>query len=291
VKARFLGVPGRFRAPRNRVEALICLVASVSGSGVPPLPNKEETQKRTGAREEFRTPRNPEPRNLKRRNRITKGDHVPAPSENARRRDPGGIPSGRRVVVDPIFTLPYSEYVAISTFARMFPKKHYAILVPTSRQQAGVDFAVMKIGTRKVLRVQVKSSRAYEERSNSRRKDPAPKMTLWFGNFHKSYREGVADIYLFLGVYPSYSLKKPVSRAAWRTVLLAMRDSEAGAFLRSIKTSKGRDDRFFYVTFTPPERGSVNAVTLTRGAGARKKASWSRFLLERRRSRILGMLR
>ena len=195
--------------------------------------------------------------------------------------------------MDPIFTLPYSEYAAISVFSRIFPKGQYAILVPTSRQQAGIDFVVMKIGTRRVLRIQVKSSRTYEseEKPGSKNKNRGPKMTLWFGNFRKSYQQGIADLYLFLGVYPAYSLKKPVSRAAWKTVLLAMKDSETGRFLRSVKTSKGRDDRFFYVSFNPSERGSVDEVTLTRGAGTRKKASWSKYLLDRRRNRILRMLR
>jgi len=194
--------------------------------------------------------------------------------------------------MDPIFTLPYSEYAAISAFSKIFTKKKYAILVPSSRQQAGIDFAVMKGGTQRVLRVQVKSSRAYEhvDTATSKNKNHKPRMTLWFGNFRKRYRPGMADLYLLLGVYPAYSLLKPVSRAAWKTILLVIGDREMGRILRSLQTPTGQDERFFYVGFDPPERGSVDEVTLTRGAGARRKVSWSRFLLDNRRHRILRML-
>lgn len=192
--------------------------------------------------------------------------------------------------MDPIFTLPYSEYAAISVLSHIFPKKQYAILVPTSRQQAGVDLVVMKAGTDRVLRIQVKSSRTYVnvKTPNSRSTTPAPMMTLWFNNFAKKYRRGIADIYLFLGIYPAYSLKRPVSRAAWRTVLLAMTDNETENFLRSVKTSTGRADRFSYAGFNPPLRGPVEEVMWTRGA--LKGTACSKFLLDRRRDKILRML-
>jgi hypothetical protein len=188
--------------------------------------------------------------------------------------------------MDPVFTLPYSEYAAISVLSRIFPKKHYAILVPTSRQQKGVDLVVMKVGTRRVLRVQVKSSRAYESvpKPNARKKIPGPAMTFWFGNFLRKYRRGVADLYLFLGVYPSYSVTKPVSREAWRTIFLAMKDNEMGTFLRSVRTTKGRADKFFYVGFDPPSRGAVKKIMWTRGA--LKGTSCARFLLDGRREEV-----
>lgn len=181
--------------------------------------------------------------------------------------------------MEPIFTLPHSEFEAISIFNDIFKKKGFATLVPTSRQQGGIDFVVMKTGTRKILRVQVKSSRHYANKKSAA-------IDFWFKNF--SYRPGIADIYLLLGVYPDYAPTQPVSQAAWRTLLLALHDSEMETLLAAAKTKGGTTDRFFGFGFNPPAQGAPLVVIANRGAAT--GTDYSKFLIQRRREEIARLL-
>ena len=183
--------------------------------------------------------------------------------------------------MEPIFTLPYSEFEALAAFNKLFKKKGFATLVPTSRQQAGIDFVVMKAGTRRILRVQVKSSRAYTGRRS-------PSINFWFKNFSAKYRPGVADLYVFLGVYPAYAPTGPVTRDAWKTIIAVVQDKEMNELLARIKTKGGADDRFFGFGFDLPRKGSPKSIVGNRGA--LEGVDLSRYLLDHRREEIGRLL-
>ncbi len=159
------------------------------------------------------------------------------------------------------FTMPYSEFEAIRQFQRFFPKAGYGVFIPASRQQAGVDFLLLNAKKRRLLRVQLKSSRAYIQENG-----PHP-IRFWFNNFLRKYRPGAADIYAFLGVYPGYSQKRRINQPTgiWKTVILVFEDAEIGRLLRRLKTKGGKVDRFFAFGLDVPSRGGPERVYGTRG--------------------------
>jgi len=107
--------------------------------------------------------------------------------------------------MEPVFAIPYSEYVVINELSRHLGKRAgFSIYIPTSRQQKGVDFLLHDSRQNKYLRFQVKGSRCYINRNpdNLRRL----KYNLWFNNFVKRYVPGEADFYVLLGLYPTYAV-------------------------------------------------------------------------------------
>jgi hypothetical protein len=64
--------------------------------------------------------------------------------------------------MDPVFTLPYSEYAVVERIVEYLGKKEgFSVYVPSSRQEKNVDFLVHSAINNKSLRFQVKSSRSY----------------------------------------------------------------------------------------------------------------------------------
>jgi hypothetical protein len=65
--------------------------------------------------------------------------------------------------MEPVFALPYSEYLAANLLSHHFKAKAgYSIFVPASRQEKGVDILLAKRdGLLKCAAFQVKSSRTY----------------------------------------------------------------------------------------------------------------------------------
>jgi hypothetical protein len=124
--------------------------------------------------------------------------------------------------VNPVFTLPYTEFEAISQLARVLKKQDgFAIFIPVSRQQQGVDLLLLNYRTRRSLRVQVKSSRAYVKKTQAH-------LRFWYNNFVTKYRRGTADIYVFTALFPAYSVGHHVRerRRFWRTAVLVFTDAE-----------------------------------------------------------------
>ena len=72
--------------------------------------------------------------------------------------------------MDPVFTLPFSEYAVLDKITRHLDKKDgFSIYVPVSRQEKGVDFLVHNSNNNRSLRFQVKSSRSYVDDGGSPR--------------------------------------------------------------------------------------------------------------------------
>jgi hypothetical protein len=66
--------------------------------------------------------------------------------------------------MEPVFTLPYSEFCVAQQLAKLLPaSKGYSLYAPVSRQQPGVDLVIAQRrgGNVHVACIQVKSSRVY----------------------------------------------------------------------------------------------------------------------------------
>ena len=149
-----------------------------------------------------------------------------------------------------IFTLPYSEYEAINQLQKFFKKKKgYSIFIPTSRQQKGIDFIIMNCNNNKILKVQCKSSRSYSH--DEKKVEKNKKYSLWFNNFIKRYKKGVADIYLLFGLYPEYTVQHNIKtkNKIWKSIILVFEDKEMDVILSNVKTKNGKIDKFFGVEF------------------------------------------
>lgn len=179
--------------------------------------------------------------------------------------------------MEPIFSLPYSEFETIVQLQKHFKKNDgFAILVPTSRQQKGFDLVIMNTVNSKILRTQVKSSRTYvtdqPATANGRKhKHPVYKYNLWFNNFLERYAAGDVDLYLLFGLYPIYDTKANIKsrRKFWKSIILAFSDSEMKDLLQMVRTKREqKPDRFFGFSFDSlvaifGERGFPDSYDLT----------------------------
>ena len=154
--------------------------------------------------------------------------------------------------MEPIFTLPYSEHQVIEQVTKYLKKSAgYAVYVPTSRQQKGVDFVIQNTKTNKFARVQVKGSRSYTHED---------KHYLWYGNFIDRYEKGNADFYMLFGLYPQFKQdKKGIKRGEfWKPITLCFSEKDMFAFLKQVRTKREqKQDRFFAFGFTSPITGSI----------------------------------
>ena len=156
--------------------------------------------------------------------------------------------------MDAIFSLPYSEHQTIENICWCLPKSEgYGVFVAVSRQQACVDFAILR-GNR-MLRAQVKSSRHFEWTTS-------PTLRFWYKNFITTYRPGITDVFFLFGLYPVFAQGRKVSDrvAHWRNLILVFSDAEMGRILK--RTGK---DRFFQFGIDPVSPRSIPRVIGTRG--------------------------
>jgi hypothetical protein len=188
-----------------------------------------------------------------------------------------------------IFSLPYSEYEAINQIQKLFKKQDgYSILIPTSRQQKGIDFAILNLKNKKILKVQVKSSRSYlSDNKNSDQKSETAKYryNFWFNNFIDKYEEGMADLYILFGLYPVYSNKENIKSNFWKNILLALTDKEMHKLLKNVKTKKEKKpDKFFGFSFDNEKH-----VYGTRGFS--EKIDMSEFILKNKEKELKNLLK
>lgn len=188
-----------------------------------------------------------------------------------------------------IFSLPYSEYEVINQIQKIFKKQDgYTVLIPTSRQQKGIDFAILNLKNKKVLKGQVKSSRSYldDNRKNNRKnKRSKYSYSFWYNNFIEKYKEGTADLYFLLGLYPVYSNKKNIKSDFWKNIVLVLTDKEMGSFLNNVKTKKEqKTDKHFAIGFNDEKK-----VFCTRGFA--DDVDLTKYILGNRTKELIGLLR
>jgi hypothetical protein len=156
--------------------------------------------------------------------------------------------------MDSFFSVPYSEHQTIESVLQILPKSEgFGVFIPVSRQQAGVDFIIMR--GKKIRRAQVKSSRHYEW-------DTSPTLRFWYQNFKKAYSPGHADLFFLFAVYPAFEVGKKVSdpKAHWRNLILVFTDKE---MRRVLESPDG--DSFFQFGIDPSTSGDIPSVKGTRG--------------------------
>jgi hypothetical protein len=75
--------------------------------------------------------------------------------------------------MDPIITLPYSEWVVAQQLTKSFPvREGYSVFAPLSRQEKGVDLVLVQRqrGATRAASIQVKFSRTYDQPQSRRHK-------------------------------------------------------------------------------------------------------------------------
>jgi hypothetical protein len=99
--------------------------------------------------------------------------------------------------MEPIVTLPYSEWLVAQQLKKALPASEgYSVYAPLSRQEKGVDLLITRRlhGVTRAATLQVKYSRAYERPPGA-----TYRFSTWFRVFPVSER---ADFFIFASLYP-----------------------------------------------------------------------------------------
>lgn len=181
--------------------------------------------------------------------------------------------------MDPVFTLQWPEFLLAERLQRHFPKsKNCSVLVPTSRQEKGIDLALVHKRPEAASRValfQVKSSRTYTPDPPKKESTRRYKFHTWFNTFEPSDQ---ADFFLLIGMYaPDSARTRPVNEAWYRDITLLFTYAEMLSFLQSCHTVAGKRDGKFGFGFD-----SEAKVEQTRGDRHRKYVDYTQYLLEHR---------
>ncbi len=175
--------------------------------------------------------------------------------------------------MDPVFTIPYPEFAVASQLSRHFPASGgYAIFVPASRQQKGVDLLVTHRAQRltRAMSVQVKSSRTYSHERGGRFK-----YYTWYNNFETPPE---ADFIFLIALYPSQDGDNDRTiNSWWSQLVLVFSHDEMVEFLRSVKTVGGKRDKMFGFGFDSPAH-----IEQTRGDQHRMGLDFTSYLLGNR---------
>ncbi len=177
--------------------------------------------------------------------------------------------------MEPVFTLPYSEYSVAQKLASLLPvSEGYSLFAPLSRQEKGVDLIITRRRGRvtRAASIQVKASRTYSARARSERSLRFHYYT-WFSNFELP---GQADFVALVAIYPTDDARRSRARASWwAPVVLLFTHSEMRRFLRSVRTRGGARDRMFGFGFN-----DETAIFQTRGDQRGRRLDFSDYLLD-----------
>ena len=155
--------------------------------------------------------------------------------------------------MEPIFTLPYSEYCVAIRLQDLFKANDgYSIFIPMSRQEKGVDLLLAKRQDDRTvsITIQVKTSRTYSPKPTSSVTSNPRKYYTWFNNFDVPTQ---AD-YIFLAcLYPPEEGRTNKNASSWWSpVILVFTQAEMVSFLGNINTRKGTRDKMFGFGFDKP---------------------------------------
>ena len=138
--------------------------------------------------------------------------------------------------MEPIFSLPYSEFCVAQQLAGLLPPSQgYSLYVPVSRQQPGVDLIIARRRNRRVrvACIQVKSSRTYSRPTAGPRTIKPLRYYTWFNNFECPPE---ADFFCLVALYPAVdSAQRRELGTWWAPQILVFSQTEMRRFLRGVK--------------------------------------------------------
>lgn len=163
------------------------------------------------------------------------------------------------------FTLPYAEYDIANLLQNTFKKKDgFSVSIPLSRQQKGFDLLLVNEKNKKLITIQVKSSRVYLGDEDEF------EFYSWFHTF--DIKDNVSDFYF---LYMPYQF--PNTTKGWKRKIVVFNAKEMKYILENVKTKKGASDKFFSLGFND-EGGVIGGA---RGFALFKKKDYSGNLFEK----------
>lgn len=186
--------------------------------------------------------------------------------------------------MEPVFTLPYSEFRVANRLAEFFKKQDgYSVLLPSSRTEKGFDLALLNGVKRKVVTIQVKASRSYGGKPPKRETTQRFMNRTWFQTFPVPQE---TDWIFLVGMYPgSWDKTRKSSDVWWQEIILCFSGDEMKEFFGQVRNRNGTPDRFFGFGFDEPTK-----IFQTRGDQNREKKDFSGFLFENRIEKIKKLL-
>ena len=183
--------------------------------------------------------------------------------------------------MDPVFTLQWPEFLLAERLQRLFPKsENFSVLVPASRQEKGIDLAVVhkRPGSRsRVALLQVKASRTYTPVPPKRATTHWFRFNTWFNRFEPSTH---ADFFLLLGMYaPDPARTKRVVSKWYKECTLLFALAVMPDLMSSCRTVSGTPDKMFGFGFDDEHK-----IVQTRGDQHRSGADFTSHLLVNRAS-------
>lgn len=180
--------------------------------------------------------------------------------------------------MEPVFSLPYSEFCVAQQLARLLPaSRGYSLYVPVSRQQPGTDLLLMRRCDRQVRAacIQVKSSRTYSRPAATPRAKRPFRYDTWFNSFECPPQ---ADFFCLVALYPAVDAAQRRDLGTWwAPQILLFTQREMRRFLSGVRTVQGAPDRMFGFGFDGP-----NEAFQTRGDANRRYRDFSAYVLGRR---------
>jgi hypothetical protein len=189
--------------------------------------------------------------------------------------------------MDPVFTLQYPEFILANKLRQLLPKsQNYSVMIPVSRQEKGIDLAVLfkaQDGGSRVATVQIKASRTYMPEPPKRETTKRFNYYTWFNRF--SVPE-IADFILLFGMYipAPQKLKKMTPNRVSDCTLIFTRD-EMKVLMTSCLTVGGKPDKMFGFGFD-----DLSNVVQTRGDKDRRMKDYSDHLMDKRINMIRAHL-
>ena len=186
--------------------------------------------------------------------------------------------------MEPVFTLQWPEFVVAQRLQSLLPRKDgYSVLVPLSRQEEGIDLAVLHRGATGVastVTIQVKASRTYIHAPPKRQSTVRFRFNTWFNRFNVPNQ---ADYIILFGMYaPDLGKTTKVSASWYKDCSLIFTRQEMQEFMADCKTVGGKPDRMFGFGFNDPSE-----IILNRGDMNRSGKDYSMHLLEHRITQLM----
>lgn len=166
--------------------------------------------------------------------------------------------------MEPIFSLPYSEYESITQIQKAIRSRRFSYYIPLSRQQKGIDFLIHdNQKSNKIIRFQVKSSKTYLDIPPKKIKNKLYSFHLWLNNFmgYSNYHNNLTDWFIIFGLYPIKSAKsttKSKSLKDWKPIVLCFEEKE-------LVKIRDEESRFMDIYFNINSKGKVIEVANNRG--------------------------